>query len=94
MLKKIYFDRSTLPQGPVKMYTREQMERLQVRPRDTKPYDPPVARIPKLPARVEIPRESFGEDTSLFLDHNLLLASNGENHVQDVATAAGGIGGE
>ena len=89
MLKKNYFDRSTLPQGPVKMYTREQMERLQVRPRDTKPYDPPVATIRMPPDRVAIPRGDSEVVAPDIVEESLLLASNGEHSVQEAATASG-----
>jgi hypothetical protein len=94
MLKKKYFDRSTLAQGPIKMYTREQIERLQVRPRDTKLRDPPRATIPNPPARVISPRPAVEVVSNVLLGEDLLFPLAGGNSVQDVVTAAGANGEE
>ena len=65
------------------------MDRAQVRPRDTKPQDPPGKTIPAPILRVEIPRGDSEVVASDILEESLLLASNGEHSVQEAATAYG-----
>jgi hypothetical protein len=72
----------------------EQMLRSQVTAKPTEVRNSALATIPKPIPRVEISQDSLEVATTTSLDHNLLLASNGENHVQDKAKAAGWIGGE
>ena len=94
MLNKKRFDRSILSQGPIKLYTREEMKRSQVTSKPTQVRTLPAALIPMPTAQVEIPRDAFEVGTSLILDHNLLLARNYGNSFEGVGTAPGGGGGE
>jgi hypothetical protein len=94
MLKKEPFDRSRLPQGPVRIRSIEDMLRSQVSVPAKRSLPPSWAEIPMTSTRVLDLRVDIESGQHKNVASDLLLSHSGENSVGNAPTVPGGIDGE